>query len=79
VAEHRSISKTKGVVRILVIFQGRPMLAISFKKSRRELSIDVAEHGSILNKNQYKTPFYFHRQNKYEFPKTGVPFLLGIN
>ena len=45
VAEHRSILKSKGVVRILVIFQDRP---ISFKRSRRELSINVAEHRSIL-------------------------------
>ena len=36
-----------GVVRILVIFQDR-CSAISFKKSRRELSIDGAEHRSIL-------------------------------
>jgi len=37
-----------GVLRILLIFQDGPHSAISFKWSRRELSIDVAEHRSIL-------------------------------
>jgi len=37
-----------GVVYILVIFEERHSSAISFKRSRRELSIDVAEHRSTL-------------------------------
>jgi len=40
-----------GVERILVIFQDSPSSAISFKRARRELSIDVTEHGSILKGN----------------------------
>jgi len=44
-----------GVVRILVIFQ--LCSAISFKRSRRELFIDVAERWSILKNYQNTTPF----------------------
>jgi len=47
-AEHRSILKSKGVVRILVIFQDRPVFSHIIRKRWRELSIDVAEHRSIL-------------------------------
>jgi len=48
VAEHRSILKNKGVVRILVIFKIDLCSATSFKRPRQELSIDVAELRSIL-------------------------------
>jgi len=47
VAEHRSILKNKGLTDILVFFQNKPS-AILFKRSWRELSIDVAEQRSIL-------------------------------
>jgi len=40
-----------GVVRALVIFQGL-CSAISFERSRRELFIDVAKHGSMLKNYQ---------------------------
>jgi len=44
-----SILKSMGVVLILVIFHGRSICsAIPFERSRRELSIDVTEHRSIL-------------------------------
>jgi len=74
VTEDGSILKSKGVVRILVIFEhekGSPILmfleidlcsAILFKRSQRELSIDVAVHSSILKDYQnayYSTPFIF--------------------
>jgi len=46
-----------GVVRMLVIFQDRVCSAISFKRSRRELPIDVAEHTSTLKSlPQYALP-----------------------
>jgi len=45
---------SKGLERILIIFQDRPRLysAILFRRSRRELSINVAVHRSILKNNQ---------------------------
>jgi len=39
--------------------------AISFKRSRRELSIDVAEQRSILKKNVLP-PFDFHTLIRYK-------------
>jgi len=54
-----------------VIFQDRPMLAISFKRSRRELPINVAV--STL-KNYQNTCFYrfrFNIQNRYSIPYNG--------
>jgi len=42
-----------GVVRIVVIFQDS-CSAISFKRSRRELFMDVAEHRSILKNKGVK-------------------------
>jgi len=46
------ILKNKGVVRIFVIFQDRPMFNHIVQKDSEELSIDVAEHKSILKNNQ---------------------------
>ena len=43
--------------------------AISFKRSRRELSIDVAEHRSILKNSQYT-----HNPRFSFIPKTGIAF-----
>jgi len=48
VAEHRSILKNKRVVRILVIFEDRPMFSHIIQKVSARASIDVAEHRSIL-------------------------------
>jgi len=49
VSELRSTLKNTGIERILVIFQDKPLCsAISFKRSRQQLSIDVAEHRSML-------------------------------
>jgi len=50
--------------------------AISFKRSRPELSIDVAEHRSIYKNNQNTTPFYFYTQNRHRTPWNGC-FLLS--
>jgi len=47
-AEHNFVSKNKGLVRVLVIFQDRPKFSISSKRSQQELSTDVAEHRSLL-------------------------------
>jgi len=58
-----------GVVRILVIFQDSLCSAISFKKFRRELSIDLAEHRYMLK--NYQNTHYPH----FSFiPKTGIAF-----
>jgi len=44
VAEHSPILKSKGVQRVLVSFQDKPMVSLMMSKwSRRALSIDVAE------------------------------------
>jgi len=43
--------------------------ATSFKRSRRELSIDMAEHRFILENNQYT-----HYPRFSFIPKTGVAF-----
>jgi len=48
-AERKSIVKNKGVVLIWSVFKIDLCSVIPFKRSRRELSIDVAEHMSILN------------------------------
>jgi len=48
VAEYKPVLKSKGVVLILIIFKIDLCSAISFKRSRRELSIDVAEHKPVL-------------------------------
>ena len=52
--------------------------AISFKRSRRELSIDVAKHRSMLRKyrNTHYPRFSFIPKTGIAFPKTGVSFLL---
>jgi len=70
-----------GVERILVIFQDRSTYvcsAISFKRSRRELSIDVAERRSILKNdhNTHYSRFSFISKTNIAFPKTGILFLL---
>jgi len=65
-----------GVVRIWLFFKIGLCSAISFKRSRRELSIDVAEHRPML-KNYQNTPrFSFIPKTGMAFPKTGVLFLL---
>ena len=52
--------------------------AISFKRSRRELSINVAEHRSILknNQNTHYPRFSFTPKRGTKLPETGVLFLL---
>jgi len=56
-----------GVVQFLVIFKIGLCSAISFKKSRRKLSIDVAGHRSTLKnyENTYFPSFLFHTKNRY--------------
>jgi len=68
-----------GVVRILVIFQDRS--TPSFKRSRRELSIDVAGHRSMLKnyENTHYPHFTFMPKTGIALPKTGVLFLLRID
>ena len=76
-AENRSIFKNKGVLRILVIFQDRPCSAISFKSSRRELSIDAAEHRPTSKNNQnahYLRFSFIPKTAGIAFHKTGVCF-----
>ena len=47
-------------------------LAISLKRSRRELSIDVAEHRHTLKQPKYTIlQVLFHIQNKYSVPRNG--------
>jgi len=64
-------TKTGGVVRTVfwLFFKTSLRLAISFKRSRRELSIDVAEHRSLL-KNYQNT----HYPRFIFIPKTGIAF-----
>jgi len=52
--------------------------ATSLKRSRRELSIDVAELRSILKNDQdtYYPRFSFTPKTGIELPETGVLFLL---
>jgi len=52
--------------------------AVSFKRSRRELSIDVAEHRSMLKnyQNTHYHSFSFILKIGTASPKTGVLFLL---
>jgi len=52
--------------------------AISFKRSRRELPIDVAEHRSTLKNNQimHYPRFSFIPKTGIAFPKTEGLFLL---
>jgi len=73
----RSETET-GAVRGFVIFQIGLWSAISFERSRRELSIDVAEHRSMLNnyQNKYYLRFSFTPKTGIAFRKTGVLFLL---
>jgi len=70
-----------GVVRILVIFKIGLCSAISFKRSWRELSIDVAEHGSMLKNDRY--PLYprvsFIRKTGIAFPRRGFVFTVWPN
>jgi len=44
--------------------------AISFKRSRRELSFDVAEHRSTLK--NYQNTHYPRIQNRYSIPQSVV-------
>ena len=50
--------------------------ATSLKRSRRELSIDVADHGSTLknNQNKYYPCFIFTPKTVMASPKTDVLF-----
>jgi len=62
VAEYSFVSKNKGVVRILVVFQDRPTFSHIIQKiSRRDLSIDLVERMSMLKnyQNTYYTVFCF--------------------
>jgi len=64
------LSETKtGVTRILVIFQDRPMFSMPFKRSRRELSIHVAQHRSTLKIHQTT-----HYPSFSYIPKTSIAF-----
>jgi len=69
-----------GILRVLVIFQNRHIMcsAISFKRSRRELSIDVAEPRSTLKTypNTHYPRFNFITKTGIAFPKTRVLFIL---
>jgi len=51
--------------------------AVSFERSQLELSIDVAEHRSILKNNQstYHPRFSFIPKTGTVFPKAGVLFV----
>jgi len=62
-----SCETKKGMVRIFVILQDIICSGISLKRSRRELSIDVAEHRSML-KNYQNT----HNPRLSFKPKTGT-------
>jgi len=66
-----------GVLNLLVTFQDRPLLShITFKRSRRELSIDVAEHRSVSNnyQNTLYPRFSFIPKTGLAFPKRGFCF-----
>jgi len=65
-------------MRTLAVFKIDLCSAISFKSSRRELSIDVADHRATLknNHNTYYPRFSFTPKPGAAFPKTGVLFLL---
>jgi len=65
VAEYRSILKNNRVKRIFVLKRDL-CSAISFKRSRRELFIDVAEHRSTL-KNYISTHY-----PRFSFMPTGI-------
>jgi len=70
-----------GTYFILVIFRGKPISShISFERFRRELSIDVAEHWSMLKnyQNTHYPRFSFIPKTSRVFPKTGVLFVLCI-
>jgi len=66
------------VVRIMVIFKIGLCSAISFKRSRRELSIDVAEHRPMLKnfQNTNYPRFSFVPNTGLTFFKSGFLFLL---
>ena len=54
VAEHSSILKNKVAIRILVIFQDRPMFSHIIQNVSAR-AFDAAEHSSILKSYQKKT------------------------
>jgi len=62
---------------MLVIFKVDLRSATSFKRYRRELFIDVAQHTPILKSNQttYYPRFSFTPKRGIELPETGVLFL----
>jgi len=66
------------LLRSLVVFQDRLTLAISFERSRREHSIDVAEHRSMLKnyQNTLYPRFSFSHKSGIAFPKARVLFFL---
>jgi len=49
-----------------------------FKRSRRELPMNMVEQGPSwkITKNKVLPPFHLHNQNRIELPKRGVLFLL---
>jgi len=61
----------------LLAFKINLCLATSFKRSRRELSIDVADHRSMLknNQNTYYPRFSFTPTTGMELPETSVLLL----
>jgi len=62
-----------GVVVFWLFFKMDISSAISFKRSRRELSTDMAEYRSMLKsfRNTHYPRFSFLTQNRYSIPKTG--------
>jgi len=65
-------------VHILLFLKINVCSATSFKRSRRDLSIDIAEHYLILKNNpsSYYPHFSFTTKTGIVLPKTGVLFLL---
>jgi len=73
VAEHRSILKNKGVTRILVIFQDRPVqpyhlkgLGESFPLIRLNIGLSKLKNYQITHNRRLSYP------KQVAFPKTGV-------
>ena len=64
--------------RPMTVLKFKTFEAISFKRSRRDLSIDIAEHYLILKNNpsSYYPHFSFTTKTGIVLPKTGVLFLL---
>ena len=75
VAQHESILKNKGKVRILVVFQDRPMFShIIQKVSRREFSIWLSIGLCWKIPKYVLPPFYFHTHNRLNSVKQLLHF-----